>query len=98
MSVMVRKQIYIEPHQQALLKRLAETLGVSEAELIRRAIDEHLAGRQSVFPPPDTAAWEKAHRFMRALHDRGPIEGKSRDWDREDLYEERLSRYEHHSD
>jgi hypothetical protein len=35
---MVRKQIYIEESQNLELKRLAEKLGVSEAEVIRRAI------------------------------------------------------------
>jgi len=36
---MVRKQIHIEPRQKALLKRLARETGMTEAELIRRAID-----------------------------------------------------------
>jgi hypothetical protein len=37
MRRMVRKQVYIEPEQDALLKRRAAQLGVTEAELIRRA-------------------------------------------------------------
>ena len=39
MRRMVRKQVYIEPGQDARLKRQAAQLGVTEAELIRRAID-----------------------------------------------------------
>lgn len=40
MSRMVRKQIYIEPRQEEFLKRRAKELEVSEAELVRRAIDQ----------------------------------------------------------
>jgi hypothetical protein len=35
MSRMVRKQIYIEPEQEKLLKQRVRELGVSEAELKR---------------------------------------------------------------
>lgn len=37
---MTRKQIYVDAERQAKLRRTAETLGVSEAEVVRRAIDE----------------------------------------------------------
>jgi hypothetical protein len=36
---MIRKQLYIDPHQDAALKRKARELGLSEAELVRRALD-----------------------------------------------------------
>jgi len=39
MSQMMRKQIYIQKRQQILLKRLARARGVSEAEIIRQAIE-----------------------------------------------------------
>jgi hypothetical protein len=39
---MVRKQIYIPKRQQLLLKRKAKAVGISEAELIRQAIDRNL--------------------------------------------------------
>jgi len=97
MTQMVRKQIYIQKRQQAVLKRLARARGVSEAELIRQAIDHHVsAGTRSAQPDPE--AWEKAHRFMLALQARGPLHGQPRNWKREDLYEERLSRYDHRPD
>ena len=38
MAGMVRKQIYIEPRQDALLKQAAKRRSVSEAELIRLAL------------------------------------------------------------
>ena len=43
MSQMMRKQIYIQKRQQVLLRRLARARGVSEAELIRQAIDNHVS-------------------------------------------------------
>jgi hypothetical protein len=36
---MVRKQVYITEGQEALLKRLAEERGLTEAEIIRTALD-----------------------------------------------------------
>lgn len=36
MGKMVRKQVYIEQRQEAILKRRAAQLGVTEAELIRQ--------------------------------------------------------------
>ena len=44
MTQMVRKQIYIPKRQQLLLKRKAKAVGISEAELIRQAIDRNLEG------------------------------------------------------
>ena len=40
---MVRKQVYIEERHERLLKERAKTSRVTEAELIRRAIDRELA-------------------------------------------------------
>ena len=39
MTDMVRKQVYIHQRQEATLKRLARQRGLSEAEIIRQAID-----------------------------------------------------------
>ncbi|MBN3941755.1 MAG: hypothetical protein V7L21_34665 [Nostoc sp.] len=38
-SSKIRKQIYIKPHQEHLLKAIAQIVGISEAEIIRQAID-----------------------------------------------------------
>jgi hypothetical protein len=40
MARMVRKQIYLEVHQDRKLKRLAATRGRTEAEVIREAVDQ----------------------------------------------------------
>jgi predicted secreted Zn-dependent protease len=39
---MVRKQLYLKEAQDRALKRRAEELGISEAEVVRRALDEAL--------------------------------------------------------
>ena len=93
MGRMVRKQVYIEGRQEALLKRMAQTQGVSEAELIRLAIDRQMNGVLTRSMPADRAAWEQAHHFMLALRARGPLASQARSWKREDLYEERLSHH-----
>ena len=94
MSRMVRKQIYIEPRQEALLKRLAESRRVSEAELIRQAIDRQVTGGRQRSLSPDPAAWEEAYHFMLELRARGPVDRAARRWVREELYEERMSHYD----
>jgi hypothetical protein len=46
---MKRKQIYLDEQQEAAIKRLAARRGVSEAHVIREAMDEYLRA----IPPPD---------------------------------------------
>jgi hypothetical protein len=93
---MTRKQIYIEPQQAALIKRLAQRRGISEAELIREAIDRQLGGGAAHLLPPDPLAWKEALDFMRGLQAQGTKQGRT--WRREDLYEERVSRHDHNPD
>ena len=50
---MVRKQLYIADDQERRLKRRARKLGVSEAELVRRALDAVLADEDATLPRPD---------------------------------------------
>jgi hypothetical protein len=42
----VRKQLYIEERQEQLLRERAEALGVSEAEIVRAALDVALRPRK----------------------------------------------------
>lgn len=84
MATKIRKQIYLEPDQEALLKRFSRASGVPEAELIRQAIDQHLAGGQPVRRDP--TAWEAERTYIAGLIAQGPIEAARR-WRREDLYE-----------
>ena len=92
MRRMVRKQVYIEPGQDARLKRQAAQLGVTEAELIRRAIDQAGAAPRGL--PLDQGAWEEAKGIIQQR--RGiTVPQSGRSWTREELYEERLERLSH---
>ena len=94
MAQMLRKQIYIEKRQQALLRRLAKKRGVSEAEIIRQAIEHEATRHSAPALPLDHEAWEQALAFMRTRRALG-AQGQPYRWRREDAYEERLSRLEH---
>jgi len=97
MAQMIRKQIYIQKGQEERLKKIAETRGVSEAEIIRRALDVELkhTGYRLAY---DDEAWAKAYQFMLDLGKRGPVPQRKRDWTREELYEERMKRYDRNTD
>lgn len=88
---MVRKQLYLEAAQDRQLKRLARERGVTEAELVRQALTWYVAQPNS---PAGNAAWEREMAFARKLRDAGPLPARERGWKREDLYAERLDRYE----
>jgi hypothetical protein len=97
MVQMIRKQVYIQRQQEVALKRLSKSRGLSEAELIRQAIDKQAVSATAPFVP-DAVAWEEAHAVMVALRDREVAPGQPRDWRREDLYEDRVGRYGSHPD
>jgi hypothetical protein len=87
---MVRKQVYIEVGQEDILKRRAKEIGVSEAELIRRGIEQ--VGRVGVPLRRDPRAWEEAKRLIQQrMAIAAPQTGRG--WTREELYEERLERF-----
>ena len=94
MAVMVRKQVYIEPRQDDLLKQWTVETGMTEAEIIRQAIDlweESKARKRRA-----QEAWREARTFIKELIAQGPAPG-GRTCTREELYEERLNRYGRHS-
>ena len=97
MAQMVRKQIYIPKRQQTVLKRMARARGISEAELIRQAIDQQTLGDNLRAIASDHDAWEKALQFMLTLRAQGPVNDQPRQWKREDAYEDRQSRYDRQS-
>jgi hypothetical protein len=88
MTTMVRKQVYIEPQQEAQLKQRAAETGMSEAEIIRRAIDSWL--KDEVRRLRAKQAWEKARSLMEERYTRGPVPG-GRTWTRDELYDEQLN-------
>jgi len=91
MAEMVRKQIYIEERHERLLKRISKARGVSEAELIRRAIERETVWEKPVLTP-DQAAWDKILRFTNSRKALRPSARPYR-WNRLDAYEERERRF-----
>jgi hypothetical protein len=91
MSEMVRKQFYIHKRQHILLKRLSQARGISEAEIVRQAIEREATGVSPQSPLPDRAAWEEIMDFVEARKALGPG-GEPYQWNRQDAYQERESR------
>ena len=81
--MMIRKQIYIEERQERLLKRQARSLGKTEAELIRLAIDRSLGTGGGVV---SDEAWQRAYATMRKRLG-PPGEGSPRTWSRDDVHD-----------
>ena len=80
---MVRKQVYIDPRQDKMLKRLARRTHKTEAEIIRTALDAHA---QSLL---DKEKRMKAWRAIEATADQMKQlpPAATRSWTREDLYD-----------
>jgi hypothetical protein len=92
MPTKVRKQIYLEQRQNRQLKRLAEARGVSEAQVVRDLIAAEAASGANGPLSPDRAAWEALVRFARQRARTG-VTGKPYQWNRNEIYEERESRF-----
>jgi hypothetical protein len=84
MEVKIRKQIYLDPKQNEILKQTSRKLGVSEAEVIRRAILSQTS--RINISQQNRKAWENELHFIQMLIKQGQIQGK-REWKREDLYD-----------
>jgi hypothetical protein len=91
MAEMVRKQIYIEERHERLLKRISKARGVSEAELIRQAIEREMVGEKPLLAP-DQEAWDKILCFAKSRKTLRPGARPYR-WNRLDAYEEREKRF-----
>lgn len=90
MGRMIRKQVYIELRHEKLLKAKAKLWGLSEAELVRHAIDQLERG------PAPAAVRERAWQELKAFaQERGrmKVPQTGRTWTRDELYEDRLARY-----
>ena len=84
MTTKVRKQVYIEADQDRLLSRLSEETGLSEAEIIRQAIDRHTRGAPLL--RRDLTVWQEERAFIERLLAQGRVDGH-RTWQREELHE-----------
>jgi hypothetical protein len=82
---MVRKQVYITPEQNSLLKGAAKRLGLTEAEVVRRAVE--LTGRDTVLE--ELEYLKSFSEVLGRLRDSPPPGTRFTDdlpWGRADLY------------
>jgi exonuclease III len=84
MTTKIRKQIYLDAQQNEMLKQASKKLGVSEAEIIRQAIDAQTS--QSTLRRKNLTAWKQERQFLQSLLEEGSIAG-GRTWKREELHE-----------
>jgi len=88
MASKIRKQIYIDPEQEAILKQITQETGVSEAETIRQAIVRYSSLLKHHHL--DRNIWQREEEFIKQLIERGGKESPApikRTWKREDLYD-----------
>ncbi len=83
---MIRKQVYIEVHQEKALKRQAKALGVSEAELMRQALNTVLKPAVQERAKP-SAALEQLFEVAAELSTEYQFE-ENESLKRQNLYEE----------
>lgn len=83
---MVRKQLYLDEAIDRRLAQRAELLGVSQAQLVRVAVDRYLDGGQD---QTRTEAWVRLRAAIEKIQSLGPVPGggQGRSWKREDLYD-----------
>lgn len=92
---MIRKQLYITEAQEEALKSRARSLGISEAELARRALDAFLAESSSASSQRRPALERLLKRTRTLARDhRLPADYE---FNREELYSDRASRTSSHS-
>jgi hypothetical protein len=86
-DMMVRKQIYLPRKQNQLLKRLAKQRGVSEAEIIRQALERDVKAATYTVRE-NSAGWDEILRFVKERQAKYAGQGKPVQWNRQELYEE----------
>lgn len=90
---MVRKQVYLHRRQNLMLKRLAKQRGVSEAEVIRQALERETSVGAPVLSDSRKALAEII-AFARSLRTRPDLmKGQPYKFNREENYEQRESRW-----
>jgi hypothetical protein len=90
---MIRKQLYIDQRHEQKLKRLASERGVTEAEIVRDAIDRAESRRLPSRRIPNIETGRKLIQFMRTIGSHHPRSAPRPRWTRESLYEERIGRW-----
>ena len=84
---MIRKQVYLDKRQDEKLKRLSKQLGVTEAAVVRNAIEALPEVEQ---PQGDhSEAWLRIMEIVNRRRATLPLSNGGRTWTREQLYEDR---------
>ena len=89
---MVRKQIYLPRRQNLALRRIAKERGVSEAEVIRQALERE-ADVKATTGRSGTGSWFEILRFVHERWESATPASKPVEWGRQELYGERESRW-----
>jgi hypothetical protein len=92
-QIVIRKQIYLRRRQNLVLKRLAKQRGISEAEVIRQALE-----REATFAVAAITDGQEALKRLiahaRSLRERPETsQGTPHRFNREELYEDREERW-----
>jgi hypothetical protein len=83
--------VYLEVHQDQLLKQRSKSTGVSEAELVRQALEAHLYDGAAA--RLDLSAWKEEKKFIEQLIGQRKAYGRKANkqggstWRRDELYE-----------
>ena len=86
-EIMTRKQLYLPKRLNQFVKRAAKQRGVSEAEVIRQALERD--EKMITYPVLESAAgWNKILRFVKERQAKYAGQGKPVQWNRQELYEE----------
>jgi arsenate reductase-like glutaredoxin family protein len=90
---MIRKQVYLPHRQNLTLKRLAKQRGISEAEVIRQALQREAELSVSAVKSSKQAL-TNIIVYARSLRKRPELlQGKPSKFNREELYAERQNRW-----
>lgn len=90
---MVRKQIYLPQHQNLKLKRLAKQRGISEAEVIRQALEREAETPVTV-QSDRKKVLEDIFIFARSLREHPELmQGEPYVFNRDEIYTKRENRW-----
>lgn len=95
MADMIRKQLYVERRHENMLKKRSSDLGITEAEVVRDALDAYAAySPDSRLLTRDRAAWLKEKEFIGTLmkgavpaQEPGAAASTKPTWRRDELHE-----------
>ncbi len=85
MGRMIRRQVYLDREQDQAVRQVAASAGITESEVLRRALRGLALVEES--KPVDPAAWARSKELTRKLIAQFPSLTVDPDWHRDDLYD-----------